>query len=417
MKLVRSYSLHRSGLLTDSYPVKWDISKSFGSYFIDTENNKYLDFHGGFGSLPLSWNNSKLTERMSKENMSLFVNKISNSDFYTEKYFGFVDKFKNKVVPQNYDYLFFIDGGALAVENALKVAIDAKKCDKILHFEGAFHGRTGYTMSLTNTEPIKTEGFPKFDWPRCVPSTGSDERTKITDNQSLVGIENQIKETNGIAAMIIEPIQCEGGDRHFTKKYLQGLQKICNDNDLLFILDEVQTGFYTSGKRWCFEHYDLEPDIVCFGKKSQQCGIFAKKERLGDDNCFTVSNRISSTWGGNLVDMIRSSHIIDIINEDNLMENAKLRGEQWLEKIKGLVKRFEINNPREKGLLMAFDCDSKEFRDKLLEIMKHNGLLGLGCGEKTIRFRPNLSVTEEEIDECVDIIEKSMKKMILYYLK
>ena len=160
---------------------------------------------------------------------------------------------------------------------------------------------------------------------------------------------------------------------------------------------------FTTGKSWCFQHYDLQPDIVSFGKKAQQCGIFAGN-RISEleDNCFDTPGRISSTWGGNLIDMIRSDAIIDIIKEDDLEKNALERGEQWNKEIHKLNSK-KITNIRNLGLIMAFDCNN---RDRVIQELEREGLLTLSCGKNTIRLRPHLAVTEEDVNNCISIIKK-----------
>ena len=417
--------LNKQKYLFDSFPIVWNIQKSQNSFLYDIHTNEeYLDFHGGFGSNPIGWNHPKLTKHFSSGLWNKhFLNKPANCDFYTQEYIEFIDKFQTTIIPKNYPHLFFIDGGALAVENALKIAMDwkyQKNGDNnedlsIAHFTKAFHGRSGYTMSLTNTEPHKTKNFTKFNWPRFLPSikTGTlPQNQEVYDEFAIGEVEKYFKEHHkSIAGLIIEPIQCEGGDRHFTKYFLQNLQRLCNEHDVLFILDEVQTGFYTTGKTWCFQHYDLEPDLVCFGKKSQQCGVFGGK-RLDEiqNHCFNTSGRLGSTWGGNHIDMIRSSKIIDIIKEDNLELNATERGNQWSDEMK-MIQSNKIKNIRNLGLIMSFDCESTEKRNQLLDILKKNKLLALGAGENTIRMRPNLAVSKTDISKCVQKIIKGLEEI------
>jgi L-lysine 6-transaminase len=268
-KLSKLNSL-KSTVLVDSYPKLWNFYKSTGSHLVDSNDTIHLDFHGGFGSNPIGWNHHKLSKRLVKqENLPIFVNKPANSDFYSEEYANFTEKFKS-IIPKKYDKLFFIDGGALAVENALKVAFDWKyhktgrKDDdnynpQVIYLEKAFHGRSGYTMSLTNTEPFKVAHFPKFrDWikftdvPHTLKVKSAEEAKEITKKKL-----EEIKKNNNlanVAAFIVEPIQCEGGDRHLHESFLKEVNNFCKKNDILFIVDEVQTGFFTSGKPWCFEY-------------------------------------------------------------------------------------------------------------------------------------------------------------------
>jgi L-lysine 6-transaminase len=423
-KFSTTNQLSNKKFLFDSFPTIWNIKKSHNSFLYSNDDEKFLDFHGGFGSNPIGWNHPKLLKYFKDDiDTHIFINKPANCDFYTQEYLDFINKFKNQVIPETYPYCFFIDGGALSVENALKIAMDWK-CQKngdkneelsIAHFTKAFHGRTGYTMSLTNTEQHKIKNFTKFNWPRFLPSikTGTPpQNQKVYDEFAIGEVEKYFKEHHkSIAGLIIEPIQCEGGDRHFTKYFLQNLQRLCNENDVLFIVDEVQTGFYTTGKPWCFQHYDIEPDLVCFGKKTQQCGVFGGK-RLDEleSHCFNTSGRLGSTWGGNHIDMIRSSKIIDIIKEDNLENNAIERGNQWLNNMK-TIKSNEINYIRNIGLLMSFDMKTTEKRNKFLDISKKNKLLCLGAGDNTIRMRPNLAVSSEEIEECIEKTKISLQEI------
>lgn len=444
-------------ILVDSYPKIWNFKKSINSTLFDLDGHKYLDFHGGFGSNPIGWNHPVLIEKMEEEPMSLYVNKPANSDFYSTKLVEYVDKM-NTTLPKGYDKLFFIDGGSNAVENALKVAFDWKYKmfkkyfdnkgsynPKIIYLENCFHGRGGYTMSLTNTDPKKVALFPKFNnWIRIKNKTSRtyglshqdtfistknypkyDKCNKLIDDIEREGKVNIVKEfldiekyndLRDIAAVIVEPIRCEGGDIYPTLSSLRFINDYCKNNDILFIVDEVQTGFGTTGKWWCFEHFNhLNPDIVSFGKKSQQCGIFAgRRIDYVENNCFAQSSRISSTWGGNLIDMVRATHIIDIINDDNLLNNAKMLGNYWTNEMHQLPTIYKqyISNIRNLGLLMAFDLPSNESRNKVLKEMENNGLLALGCGRKTIRLRPNLAVDIEDIEECIDITKKSIESII-----
>ena len=327
--------------------------------------------------------------------------------------------------------MFFVAGGGLAVENALKAAMDWKvrknikkgisdeKGMKIIHFQEAFHGRTGYTLSLTNTDPIKTDYFPKFDWPRITnpkltfPVTDEVLKDVIAkEAQAYKEIRQSFKDNpDDIAAIIIEPIQGEGGDNHFRPEFMQGLRKLADKYEAMLIFDEVQTGCGITGKFWAHEHFDIEPDIIAFGKKMQVCGIMAGK-RIDEveDNVFNFSGRINSTWGGNLVDMLRGLKYVEIITEDNLVENAAKVGEYFMGKLHELGTKFPdaITNIRGKGLFIAFDCKCGESRSKLRELCFENGLATLVCGTKSIRFRPSLTLTTEEVDFAIKTMEATL---------
>ncbi len=421
-----------ANMLADGFDQVIDLDKSHGSWFVDKNDGKeYLDFFSMFASGSVGFNHSKLL-KLKDELGRIAIIKPTNSDIYTEEMAEFVDTFAKIAKPDHFKYMFFVSGGALAVENALKTAFDWKtrknfekglkvKGSKIIHFKQAFHGRTGYTLSLTNTsDPRKTQYFPKFDWPRITnpkikfPLNEENlNRVKKLEDKALKEVNDTInKDKNEIAGLIIEPIQGEGGDNHFRKEFIQEVRKICDRNEILFIMDEVQSGAGLTGKFWAHEHYNVKPDIFCFGKKTQVCGIISS-DRVDDikDNVFHESSRLNSTWGGNLIDMVRFSYILKIIKEENLVENARIQGELLLKELQNIEKDFPklISNSRGKGLMCAFDLPDSETRDKVLDKLAENKLLILGCGDNSIRFRPHLIITEEEIKHGIDIIRKVLK--------
>ena len=260
-------------------------------------------------------------------------------------------------------YAFFVEGGALGVENALKAAFDWKvrrnQAQGDPRREGARRCSTsarpstaarGYTLSLTNTDPRKTEYFPKFDWPRvdnpkpALP--GRRPRSSATWPRPSSARSTQIERAfaehpDDIAAIIIEPIQAEGGDNHFRPEFLHALQRDgATSTTCFFIFDEVQTGVGITGKMWAHEHFGVRPDALAFGKKTQVCGcLVGPRVDEEPDNVFKVSSRINSTWGGNLIDMVRCARYLEIIDEDGLVENARVVGEHLLAGLRELAAR------------------------------------------------------------------------------
>lgn len=420
-------------ILTDGLDMVLDLEKSEGVYLYDSRNSKrYLDFFTFFASNPLGMNHPRLAndEFINKIGKAA-INKPSNSDVYTEAMAEFVDNFDRVGIPDYMPYAFFISGGALAVENALKVAFDWKvqknfekgyrqeKGHKVLHLEKAFHGRSGYTLSLTNTLPNKTKYFPKFDWPRIVnpvmkyPATDEHIREAVEMEGKAIAQAERYFEMykDDIACIILEPIQGEGGDNHFRLEFHRALRDLADKHEALLIYDEVQTGVGLTGKFWAHEHY-VKPDILAFGKKAQVCGILSN-DRVDDieTNCFHVSSRINSTWGGNLVDMVRFGRILEVIEEEKLVENAAEVGDYLQEKINSLADEFEyFSNPRGKGLFCAVDLPNGHARDAVKNQCVENGLLILSCGQRTIRFRPPLNVKKEHVDEAIGIMQKSYKQ-------
>lgn len=419
-------------MLADGFDFVLDLDRSHGAYLVDARDGKqYLDLFTFFASNPIGMNHPKLNnDEFIGKIGKVALHKPSNSDIYTVEMAEFVDTFFRIAVPDHFSYAFFIEGGALAVENALKTAFDwkvrkniakgkpATLGTKVVHLQQAFHGRSGYTMSLTNTDPVKIQYFPKFtDWPRIsnpfavYPLEGANlEDTIAREKQSIAELEAAF-EAHGddIACVILEPIQGEGGDNHFRPEYLRELRRICDEKEALLIFDEVQAGVGITGHMWAHQALGVTPDIIAFGKKSQVCGILVgPRVDEVDDNVFHKSSRINSTWGGNLVDMVRFTRFLEIIEEEDLVENAREVGTYLLEQIRNLAKDFPqvISSPRGLGLMCAMTIRDAETRKYILEGCYSRNVMILGCGERSIRFRPPLNLTREQADEGIAILRE-----------
>jgi len=256
--------------------------------------------------------------------------------------------------------------------------------------------------------------FPRFDWPRVEPPIlhfpVDDGLAEINDTSALETVEAALAaDPDDVAALIIEPIQAEGGDNHFTARFLQGLRELCDAYDVIYVMDEVQTGMGLTGRMWCHQHFaDARPDIIAFGKKAQVCGIMAGP-RIDEvaGNCFEESSRINSTWGGNLVDMVRFARILEIIERDSLVENARTAGDYLLERLRELDEEFDqVSNVRGLGLMCAFSLPDAGVRDAVLQGAMAEGMLILGCGENSVRFRPPLQTTPEHVDAGIDVLRR-----------
>lgn len=419
-------------MLADGFDLILDLKNSYRTKIVDQRNgDEYIDFFTFFASSALGMNHPKLNSQEVRDLLGYSaVNRPSNSDIYTTLMADFVEAFARVAKPDSMKHLFFINGGALSVENGLKVAFDWKvrknfekghkseKGHQVIHFREAFHGRSGYTMSLTNTDPNKVNYFPKFNWPRIINPTikfpleeNLDQILKL-EKQAINEIYSAIKNNpDDIAALIVEPIQCEGGDNFFRKEFFEELKSITLDNDIMLMFDEVQTGFGITGKFWAYEYY-VQPDIIAFGKKSQQCGIMVS-DRVDEihENCFTVSGRINSTWGGNLVDMVRSTQILNIMEEENVIDNVVERGKYLMNRLNEIQNKFSglVSNVRGVGLLCSFDLPDGKTRDEFRKMAEKEKLLILGCGKSSIRFRPMLNITDDELEEGLQIVEKVLR--------
>jgi L-lysine 6-transaminase len=426
-------------VLTDGFRLVYDTRASHGSWIVDARTGEeYLDLYTFFASSPLGSNPPGLAD--DPEFMAVLaeaaVNKPANPDMYTTHYAQFVDTFARVLGDPALPHLFFVEGGALAVENALKTAFDWKSRrneaagrspelgTKVLHLTRAFHGRSGYTLSLTNTEPAKTDRFPKFGWPRIdvpaarFPLTEHLAEVEEAEARALAQARAAFDASpHDIACFLAEPIQGEGGDNHLRPEFLKAMQDLCHAYDALFVLDEVQTGVGLTGTAWAYQQLGLQPDIVAFAKKVQLGGIMAGR-RVDEvpGNVFAVSGRINSTWGGGLADMVRSRRLLEIIERDGLIEYAAQTGDWLLGELRALGERHPdlVSNARGRGLMCAFDLPDGPARDTAVRLLREEHVIVLPCGEQTIRFRPALDVTERELAfglAALDVVLASLRSL------
>ncbi|MDT2010142.1 L-lysine 6-transaminase [Rhodococcus opacus] len=422
----RVHDVLRERILVDGFDLVLDLERSRGTHLVDLrDGTSYLDMFGFFASSALGMNHPELADddAFRRELAAAAINKPSNSDIYTVPMARFVETFARVLGDPALPHLFFIDGGALAVENALKVAFDWKSRlnesrgldpalgTKVLHLTEAFHGRSGYTMSLTNTEPGKVARFPKFPWPRIdAPYLEDGRDVEEAERHALAQARRAFAENpSDVACFIAEPIQGEGGDHHFRPEFFQAMEALCHENDALFVFDEVQTGCGLTGTAWAYQQLGVRPDVVAFGKKTQVCGIMAGG-RVDDvpDNVFAVGSRINSTWGGNLTDMVRSRRILEVIEEDRLVDRARMTGAHLLERLRELARaNADVTEPRGRGLMCAITLPTPQRRDRVVaDLRDREQVLILPTGKRGIRFRPPLTVTTAELDAAVDALAR-----------
>jgi L-lysine 6-transaminase len=424
-------------MLADGYDLVMDLQKSKGSWVFDARRGRnVLDFFTNFASCPIGYNHPRLDNPEFREKIAdVAINKPANSDIYTTYMAEFVETFSRVAVPPTHNkHMFFVEGGSLGIENAVKAAFDWKvrknfrkghtteKGTQIMHLREAFHGRSGYTLSLTNTDPVKTQYFPKFDWPRIdnpkikFPMTRESTEDVALREEAAIELAKKylMERQDDIAAFIMEPVQGEGGDNHFRPEFFKAMRQLCDENDILLIFDEVQSGVGLTGKMWSFQHFGVEPDMFCFGKKTQVCG-FASNDRIFDidDNVFSLSSRINSTWGGNLTDMVRSQRYFEVIEEEKLVENAAKVGKYFVGELERFAEEFPtlVSNVRGRGLMAAFDLPSGELRNKALNAFMAHDVFVLSSGTRSARFRPALNLSLDEAKEGITRMEKALKDL------
>jgi L-lysine 6-transaminase len=415
-------------MLVDGFDLVLDLAASAGSWLVDARNGRrYLDMFTFFASSALGMNHPALAddEEFRDELTRAALNKPSNADVYTVAMADFVDTFARVLGDPALPHLFFVDGGALAVENALKVAFDwksrhneARGIDpelgtRVLHLRGAFHGRSGYTLSLTNTKPVTVARFPKFDWPRIdAPYIRPGADMGALEAESLRQARAAFQAyPDDIACFIAEPIQGEGGDRHFRPEFFAAMRALCDEYHALLIFDEVQTGCGSTGTAWAYQQLGVAPDVVAFGKKTQVCGVMAggRVDEI-DDNVFAVASRINSTWGGNLADMVRARRILEVIEADELFDRAAEHGRYLLDRLEELAGEFPalVRQPRGRGLMCAFSLPTTASRDELIRLLWRHGVIVLPAGKDVVRFRPALTVSRAEIDIAISAIRAAL---------
>ena len=418
-------------------PLVLDMQRSRGVYLRDARTGQdYLDFFGFFATSVLGMNHPGLVDNADfrERLLEAALHKVTNSDIATGHMARFARTFGRVAIPDYLPYAFFISGGALAVENALKAAFDWKVRKnqakgrsgelgrQALHLREAFHGRSGYTLSLTNTDPHKTRHFPVFDWPRIPnPKIAHPlaEHLDAVEEAEAAALE-QAKahfstRKHDIACVIAEPIQGEGGDNHFRPEFFVRLRDLAHENDALFIFDEVQTGVGITGRFWAHQALGVRPDLISFGKKTQVCGVLAgpKMDEVAD-HVFRLPGRINSTWGGNLADMVRFDRILEVMEEEDVVRKVDERGAHLLMRLGELAAAHAcVSNVRGRGLMCAFDLPDPKHRAAFLAQCYETGLFMLGCGVSSVRFRPPLIVSTEDLDRGIDRMDAALRGMAL----
>ncbi len=431
----------RQSILVDGFHVVVDLQRSRGNVMVDAlTGREYLDCYTYFATLPLGHNHPGLEdEGFRRSLLAAALANPANSDVYAPEYAGFVQVFRRLAMPEPFGHAFFVAGGALAVENAMKAAFDWKAHknrargvsgggDKVLHFRDAFHGRSGYCLSVTNTDAVKIRDFPKFEWPRienpllrfpkaafgagpvaAAAAQRALEETMAAERRAVAAIEAAFDaDPHGIAAILIEPIQGEGGDNHFRPEFLGELRRLADQREALLVFDEVQTGVGLTGSLWAFQQLGVVPDLLVFGKKTQVCG-FMSTRRIDEvpTNVFAVSSRINSTWGGNLADMVRCARYLEVIEQERLVERAARVGETFLAGLRELQSRMALmDNARGRGLMLAFDLPDTTTRNEVRSGLWDAGLATLACGTRTLRFRPALVFGEAEVARTLELVWK-----------
>merc|ERR1712093_76322 len=431
-----------------------DYGKSQGNFLVDVDGNVFLDLFAQIASIAVGYNHPDLVKlAKSDEFVAAAINRPALGSFPSSNWAEVIETGPRKVAPAGLDQLFTMQCGSCAVEGALKASflayrarergegVDFTKSEiescmnnqkpgtpdlTVLSFKGGFHGRLFGSLSLTRSKAIHKLDIPAFDWPAAhfpalkYPLDQNVAENKAEEERCLKEVETTIKEWKSqgrpVAAIIIEPIQSEGGDFHASPAFFQGLRKITRDNGVFFICDEVQTGVGATGTFWAHEKWGLSgedsPDFVTFSKKMQASGFYHKLETRA-----TSSYRQYNTWMGDPIRALQAREMINIIKRDGLVENSRNTGDYLYGKLSevcdsgsGKGKLFNLRG-RNEGTFIAFDCETPAKRDEFVRQMRLNGINLGGCGEKTIRLRPMLVFEKPHADIFLSAVEKVVPKL------
>lgn len=290
----------------------------------------------------------------------------------------------------------------------------------ILSFKGAFHGRTLGALSTTHSKYIHKIDVPSFDWPIAsfpeykYPLEDHVEENRKEDEKCLAEVQELIElyktKANPVAGVIVEPIQSEGGDNEASPEFFRSLQRICKNNGVALLIDEVQTGGGSTGKFWCHEHFNLEspPDVVTFSKKLQLGGYFHNEDFLPKE-----PYRIFNTWMGDPGKIILLEEILKVIQEEQLLANVAIAGKVLKDGLLNLEKEFPnlLNSTRGRGTFLAVNASNTKVRDSIVNSLKQHGIQTGGCGEISIRFRPALIFKEYHANIVLDRFRKVLKSI------
>jgi len=403
------------------YEFVWDVTEeAVGPFCTDVDGNVFLDFTSHVASAPLGYNNPILRERI--EDLDLpDPTKIAGQDFYSSGGWPpddpafpgpaqLMDRLTDLTSQYGLDTVFLSNSGAEAVENAIKIGYDHRtEATRGITFQGAFHGRTLGALSLNRSKAVQRRGFPEISGVTDVPYCDDEACTRATcscgffptADRSRLGAKLHPK--NGhldpadVAYIIMEPIQGEGGYRFPSDAFMTEIADLVDTYDIPLIVDEIQSGLGRTGEFWASDHYPIEPDVVTAAKGLRVGATISTDEVFPEE-----TGRLSSTWGaGDVLATLQGAITIDVIQEEGLLANAVTRGTQLKELLRDLDTPL-IEDVRGKGLLVAFDVDTRSRREALVRAALEEGLLVLGCGVRTVRLLPPLDVREREVTIAVD---------------
>jgi 4-aminobutyrate aminotransferase/(S)-3-amino-2-methylpropionate transaminase len=417
-----------------------DAKRSLGNYLVDVDGNVLLDLYGHIACVPIGYNHPDLIAAFKNARFDWAMGyRPALGVAPSVEWLDIVEGTLMRIAPKGLDHVVTVTSGTEAVENALKIAFiwkgtrrrgrpanaeEAAACMrnaqpginglKVLSFEGGFHGRTMGSLSATRSKAIHKLDIPAFDWP-VLPFPAN---RHPLDRHAGANAEAEARVlamaadalTEDVAAVIIEPIQGEGGDRHASPAFFRELRRMCREREILFIADEVQTGGGGTGRWWYHDTWGLDdpPDMVTFSKKMQIGGLYAKSSVMPAEMF-----RIFHTFLGDPLRGAQLEVIVEVIERDRLLENTAQTGERLLRGLQDLSQRWPalLENPRAAGTYAALDVRDAATRDCFVKELRQVGAEAGGCGERGVRFRPALVFAARHCDEALGMFDAVARKL------
>jgi 4-aminobutyrate aminotransferase len=425
------YQQEFSAPSTFVYGFVWDLTADAeGPFVTDVDGNVLLDFTSHVAAAPLGYNNPKISERMEEFDLP-DPGKIAGQDFYAAGGWPpedpdfpgpaqLMDRLVDATEHYGMDKVFLCNSGAEAVENAIKICYDHRDGGKYaVTFEGAFHGRTLGALSLNRSKSVYRKRYPEvpgvLDVPYCRDSSCSPETCScgffhrddgVSKLREKLDPESGHVNPDEVSYLIVEPIQGEGGYRVPSDGFMEEVQAVCSTHDIPIVADEIQSGLGRTGEMWGSDHFAIEPDVISAAKGARVGATIASSDVFPDEK-----GRISSTWGaGDILASLQGALTLDVIQEENLMDNAVERGEQLRELVHDADPEAVVD-VRNRGLMFAVEFDSKKTRENVIRAALKRGLLTLGCGYKSIRMLPPLDVTEREISIAAELFLEAIDEV------
>jgi len=396
------------------------LEKAENGQLWDVEGNRYIDFGSGIAVTNTGHRHPKIMEAVAKQ-----CEKFAHVAFQVTGYENYVELAErlNDLAPIRNAKSIFFTTGAEATENAVKIARAYTGRQGVITFTGAFHGRTQLTMAMTGKAvPYRTRGTPPaigvFHVPFPIPHHG------VTEDDALKALYHVLKadiEPTNVAAIVIEPVQGEGGFYQTPKPFMKRLREICDEHGICLVADEVQTGFARTGKVFAIEHYDIEPDLIpiakALGGGFPISGVIGKSEIMDA----AEPGGLGGTYGGNPISVAAALAVLDIIEDEKLCERSNRIGKVMVERL----NKFKTSNTlrpigdvRGLGAMVAFELvKERGTNDPDPDAIKHvtsaaldAGLILLSCGyyANTIRLLAPLTIDDKHLEEGLDMLETAL---------